>query len=216
MSRAPQPPAPGLSAGTSQMATGPAATSLVPARSSTARNTSSTATSPPLPSPAGWPGCSPAPRRFRDTGADVEASIAVVTEPGQERLGTAASARAGGLLAWLRAGAGGVMVGLSAVTSCQADVPSGAGRAHPARPRRRRGAGRARPGRRPGRPRPAGPARAARRGIPPGPGRDPRAPRAARPARGSRQRGPERTRRPRRPGAARRPARGRLRRPGGR
>ena len=45
-----------------------------PARSSTAQNTLSTATSAPRPSPAGWPACSPAPRRFRDTGADVEVS----------------------------------------------------------------------------------------------------------------------------------------------
>jgi hypothetical protein len=57
-----------------RLATGPAATSPAPARSSTAQNTLSTATSPPLPSPAGWPACSPAPRRFRDTGADVEVS----------------------------------------------------------------------------------------------------------------------------------------------
>jgi len=29
---------------------------------------------PAAPLPAGWPACSPAPRRFRDTGADVEVS----------------------------------------------------------------------------------------------------------------------------------------------
>ena len=37
------------------------------ARPRVVRNTSSTAMSPPLPSPAGWPACSPAPRRFGDT-----------------------------------------------------------------------------------------------------------------------------------------------------